>query len=200
MTPKQAERLQKKIADVKRALAAEKRKFGVYDDGQGLRYLPPKYFIMLDDYAGALAYMKWFDRHFPDDGGVPDFLFEWTLILFRNGKIKEAELKAFQTFCANTYLFDHFFDRPVIPIVKWEGSNLEAPGYTQYLDYSSRHPEMAAFSDWLDRLLGSADFSSCCNKFVAIQQLLKTEPDWEKRGNLIRQARQLEKAFLMPKP
>ncbi|HEX3933131.1 MAG TPA: hypothetical protein VHW43_00540 [Puia sp.] len=33
MTPKQIEKLTKKIADIKRILAAEKRKFGAYDDG-----------------------------------------------------------------------------------------------------------------------------------------------------------------------
>lgn len=33
MTPKQTEKLTKKIADIKRILAAEKRNFGAYDDG-----------------------------------------------------------------------------------------------------------------------------------------------------------------------
>jgi hypothetical protein len=42
MTPKQIEILKKKIADIRRTLAAEKRKFGVYDDSGGLRYLPTK--------------------------------------------------------------------------------------------------------------------------------------------------------------
>jgi hypothetical protein len=74
VTPKQAERLQTKISNIKRSLAAEKRKFGCYDDSRGLRYLPTKYFIQLQDYKGGLTYLRWFSKNFPDDGGFPDFL------------------------------------------------------------------------------------------------------------------------------
>jgi hypothetical protein len=76
MTPKQIEKLKKKIADVKRILAAEKRKFGAYDDSRGLRYLPTGYFVKLGDYEGGLAYLKWFYKNFPFDGGFPEFLFD----------------------------------------------------------------------------------------------------------------------------
>ena len=99
MTPKQNEKVKKKIADIKRTLAAEKKKFGCYDDSRGLRYLPIKYFIQLRDYTGGQTYLKWFDKTFPDDHGFPEFLFERTIILFKTGRIKEAEQKAFETFC-----------------------------------------------------------------------------------------------------
>lgn len=83
MTPKQIERLRDKISRIKRTLAAEKRKFGWYDDSRGLRYLPTKYFVEIQDYKGGLGYLRWFSKNFPDDGGFPDFLFEWTIILFK---------------------------------------------------------------------------------------------------------------------
>lgn len=76
MTAKQIEKLQNKIADIKQALATEKRKFGGYDDSRGLRYLPTKYFIQLGDFLGGQAYTTWFDKNFSDDVGFPDFLFE----------------------------------------------------------------------------------------------------------------------------
>ena len=85
MTPKQSQRLIKKIADIKRALAAEKRKFGGYDDSRGLRYLPTRYYLQLADYKGGLAYTRWFAKTFPDDIGFPDFLFEWAVLLFKVG-------------------------------------------------------------------------------------------------------------------
>ena len=72
MTPKQSQRLIKKIADLKRALAAEKRKFGGYDDSRGLRYLPTRYYLQLADYKAGLAYTRWFAKAFPDDIGLPD--------------------------------------------------------------------------------------------------------------------------------
>lgn len=192
MTPKQAERLQAKISNIKRTLAAEKRKFGCYDDSRGLRYSPTKYFIQLQDYKGGLTYLRWFSKNFPDDGGFPDFLFEWTIILFKCGKTKEAARKAFETFCVNTYLFDKFFGRPITPVDKWEGSNLEAPGYAEYLDYSSGQPELADFGEWLDNLIATDDFKSRCDKYIDIHMRLKTENDRETRSYLIMQARQLE--------
>jgi len=192
VTPKQLERLRTKISNIRRTLAAEKRKFGGYDDSRGLRYLPTKYFIQLQDYKGGLTYLRWFDKNFPDDSGFPDFLFEWTIILFKCGKTNDAEKKAFETFCRNTYLFDKFFDRHIIPVDKWEGSNLEVPGFTDYLDYSSGQSELTDFSEWLDNLTSTEDFKNRCDRYIDIHKRLKTEDDKETRLYLIMQARQLE--------
>ncbi len=195
MTPKQVEKLRIKISNIKRILAAEKRKFGCYDDSRGLRYLPAKYFIQLLDYKGGMTYLKWFNNNFPDDGGSPDFLFEWTIILFKCGNTREAEKKAFETFCANTYLFDKFFGRPITPVDKWEGSNLAMVDFTQYFGYSSKQTDLSDFSQWLDRVTSSVDFRSRCNRYIDIYQKLKTENDSETRHYLMMQARQLEETF-----
>jgi hypothetical protein len=46
MTPKQVERVKKKIINVKAALAADKKYWGgEYHDGRGLRYIPPQLYI-----------------------------------------------------------------------------------------------------------------------------------------------------------
>lgn len=191
MTPKQIERLQKKIADIKRTLAAEKRKYGCYDDSHGIRYIPTRYFIELGDYSGGLKYLKWFAKNFPDDSGFPDFLFEWTIILFKNGLLKEAEKKAFKTFCSNTYLFDKYFCRSIIPVIKWEGSNLEAPSYVEYLIYTSADLELKDFTEWLGKLIITDAFVKLSNKYVEINIRLKTEDDREMRHYLGMQASQL---------
>lgn len=177
MTSKQAEKLQKKIFDIRRALAAEKRKFGAYDDSRGLRYLPTRYYLQLGDYRGGLTFLRWFVKNFPGDGGFPDFLFEWTIILFKSGKLKEAEQKAFETFCANTYLFDRFFGRPVVPVDKWEGSNLATPSFTEHFSYSCDQEELADFSLWLDKLTLSEDFTYRSSRYMEIYKRLKTEND-----------------------
>ncbi len=92
LTAKQEERLRTKIAKIRKDLSAD-RKFlgGTHHDGSGLRYLPPELFIKLNDYKGGLRYLRWFHKTFPDDSGFPVFLFEWTIILFKTGKTKEAE-------------------------------------------------------------------------------------------------------------
>ncbi|RZJ94686.1 MAG: hypothetical protein EOO60_02500, partial [Hymenobacter sp.] len=69
MTPKQTIRLRQQIAAIRRTLAAEKKKFGAYDDSRGRRYLPTRYYVQLADFDGGLTYTRWFAKNFPDDAG-----------------------------------------------------------------------------------------------------------------------------------
>ena len=195
LTPKQAERLREQIAGVKRRLAAEKRRFGDYDDGGGWRYLPPKLYVQLGDYAGGLRYTRWFDKNFGDDIGYPDFLFEWTILLFKNGRLKDAERKAVQTYRCNTYLFDKFFGRPVVPLAKWEGSNLEMPYLAEQLPYASQQPELADFAAWLSQFERTEKFATFAARFISLQQQLKTATEYETRRALLDELRLLETDF-----
>jgi hypothetical protein len=187
MTPKQLERLHTKIKSIRATLAAEKRKFGAYDDSRGLRYLPPSLYIKMQDYKGALTYLRWFQQNFPDDSGYPDFLFEWTFILFKVGKLKDAERKALQTFCANSYLFDKFMGRPIIPIDKYEGSNLAIPAFADYLTYNHTQPDCLDFAQWLIALEQTPAFQEKCAQFIEWSKQLKVEHDLEKRSQLVEQ-------------
>lgn len=196
MTEKQAEKLRQKIKRIKLDLAADKRRWGgFYDDCRGLRYLPPEYYIKLGDFTGALRYFKWFSKNFPDDSGFPDFLFEWTITLFKTKCIRKAEKKAFETYCSNTYIFDKFFDRTVIPLDKYEGSNIDIPDYVNYFNYSSKQPHLIDFSDWLDNHTRTERFQAACQKYIDINKRLKKENDPETRGDLIRQVRKLEEQY-----
>src|SRR4030088_907516 len=89
LTPKDIERLKNRLAEAKHAFAEEKRIYGVYKDKQVLRYIPTIYYIQLGDYRGGLKYVRWFEKHFPSDPGLPYFLFERIIIYFKNGKIKD---------------------------------------------------------------------------------------------------------------
>ena len=195
LTLKQAERLREQIAGVKRRLAAEKRRFGNYDDGGGYRYLPPKLYVQLGDYAGGLRYTRWFDKNFGDDIGYPDFLFEWTILLFKNGRLKEAEQKAAQTYCLNTYLFDQFFGRPLLPLAKWEGSNLEVPAMAALLPYSAQQPELADFAAWLEGFERSEKFRVFAARFVRFSQELLVADDYATRVVVLDALRLLKQGF-----
>lgn len=194
MTPKQQERIEKKIKKIKAALAADKNRWGgFYDDSGGIRYLPPRYYIQLENFSGGLRYMNWFNKNFPDDCGYPDFMFEWTIILFKTGRLKEAEKKAFLTFTRNTYVFDKFFCRLITPIDKWEGSNLEVPDFAiNYFKYSHDEVNLLDFAAWLDNLTRSEKFVRLMNNYIDIHKRLKGESDHKKRKNLIEQADMLE--------
>ena len=146
MTPKQIERMKEKIKRLKAALARDKREWGgEYHDGQGIRYLIPKYYIKLEDYKGGQRYFNWFKKNFPGDAGFPDFLFEWTIVLFMSNKMKEAERKLFETFSANTYIIDKFLGEEIMPLVKWEGSNLESSDFTNYFNYAADDADLKEF-------------------------------------------------------
>ena len=195
LTPKQAERLREQIAGVKRRLAAEKRRYGGYDDSGGWRYLPPKLYVRLGDYAGGLRYTRWFDKNFGDDIGYPDFLFEWTILLFKNGQLREAERKAVQTYCCNTYLFDKFFGRPLVPRGMWEGSNLEMPYLAEQLPYASQQPELRDFAIWLGQFECTEKFAAFAARFIGIGQQLKVADGYETRRALLDERRALEADF-----
>ncbi len=196
MTNKQADELQLQIKQIKAALAADKKRWGgVHDDSGGLRYLPLQYYIKLGDWNGGIKYLKWFDKNFPDDVGFADFLFEWTIILFKSGDIKQAKQKAFSVFCANTYVFDKFFGKPIVPIDKYEGSNIAVPTFTNYFHYSCAQPDLADFADWLNQFTSTENFIATSEEFIAIYKQLKTEKDREARRTLLEQARQLQERF-----
>ncbi|MFU8844692.1 MAG: tetratricopeptide repeat protein [Bacteroidales bacterium] len=194
LSPNQEERIRNKIKKIKAALAADKKRWGgFHHDGQGLRYALPRLYISLGDFSGGLRYFSWFNKNFPDDRGYPDFLFEWTVILFKTGRLKEAEKKAFQTFTRNTYLFDKFFERPINKIDKWEGSNLEVAEFaTDYFDYSYKQANLSDFAKWLDKLTQTKKFIALTSKYIEIHKRLKNEHDFETRGFLGKQANQLE--------
>ena len=191
MTDKQVEKAKAKIKKIRATLAAEKRKIGCYDDSRGLRYLPTELYIKLADYSGGLTYLKWFDKNFPDDSGFPNFLFEWTVLLYKTGDILGAEKKALQTFFSNSYIFDKFFNRPYQKVDKYENSNWENSSLADELEYSKNQPDLLDFTNWLDNYLATEKFKTASDKFIDINKRLKNEQDQETRTYLFRHLRQI---------
>jgi hypothetical protein len=189
MTPKQQERIRNKIKKVKAALAADKKRWGgQYHDGNGLRYYPPQLYIQLNDFSGGLRYFNWFNKNFSDDSGYPDFLFEWTIILFKTGRLKDAEKKVFETFRSNTHVFNIFFGRHVTKNEELEDSNLQTQNSAdKHLCYNSKQDNLADFSEWLGNFIRTENFILLSNKYLDIQKRLKTEHDTEIRHYLIQQ-------------
>ena len=185
MTPKQEERIRDKISKIKNALAADKRQWGgFYHDGPGLRYLLPELYLKLKDYKRALNYFRWFDKNFSDDCGYPIFLFEWTMTLFKTGKIKEAEKKALQTFISNTYLFDKFFGKEILNYDNYKASDWEKESISNNLTYLKEQEVIRDFVDWLNQFLKSDKFYKIANEFINIEKQLKIEPTGKKRSAL----------------
>jgi len=193
MTSRQIEKIKNEILKIKRALTADKRRWGgQWHDGRGLRYLQPELYVKLQDYDGALKYFKWFDKNFPDDCGYPIFLFEWTLTLFKTGQIKEAEKKAFQTFFANTYLFDKFLNKEFLHFDKLEDCNWQSVEVTEDFNYSKDQDDLKDFADWLSQYISSEKFYKKANEFIEIEHRLKTEPVGQTRNALVNRLYELK--------
>ena len=167
MTPGQQERIKNKIAKIKAALAADKRRHGgCYDDSRGLRYLPPALYIQLGDYTGRLRYMTWFGKNFKDDRGFPEFLFEWMIILFKTGRLKEAARMATQTYSCNNYVIDKFFGLPLHRKNRPEFWWPETLDYAnEHFNYSHHQEGLSDFTEWLEMLSKSEEFLAFRAKF-----------------------------------
>ncbi|GDX50860.1 hypothetical protein LBMAG26_17190 [Bacteroidota bacterium] len=185
MTPKQIERIQNKIAKIRGALAEDKRLWGCYDDSRGLRYLPPALYLKLQDYKGAMRYFNWFHKNFNDDSGYPSFLLEWTITLFKNSKLKEAEKKALETFFSNTYLIDKFLGKELLDLNISEHSSWENPELVDNLIYKHSDAELQDFTAWLSEFVNSQKFYQYANEFIEIQRRLKTESVGITRSQLV---------------
>jgi len=185
MTEKQAQRLKDKITKIKRALAADKRRWGgYYDDSRGLRYLPPELYLKLRDYKGALRYFKWFEKNFSDDVGFPVFLLEWAIALFKTGNTTLAENKVLKTFMSNFYLLDKFLDREIIDkgiseLSSWQFNSLSD------LPYSKNQIELSDFSVWLEQFMETEKFGKLSREVIDIERKLATEPAGPKRTALV---------------
>ena len=159
MTDKQVNSAKKKIEKYKKALAADKKFWsGQYHDGGGIRYFIPQQFIKIQDYKGGLRYLRWFEKNFPEDSGVPMFLFEWTFILFKCSKLKEAERKAYQTFLSNSYLFDKFLGKELLLLNDRENPNWELVSLENKFPYNKTDHEFVEFASWIENVLGHETF------------------------------------------
>lgn len=182
MTDKQIDRIKLKIDKYKKALALDKKQWGgYYHDGRGIRYLLPALYIQISDFKGGLRYFNWFNKNFPDDSCYPIFLFEWTFVLFKSNKLKEAERKLHLTFFSNTYLLDKFLEKEFLDFDKNENSNWEFKSLAEDFKYSMNDPEFIDFATWVSEKLQTRIFLDIATRFVEIKQLLKEEPVGVKR-------------------
>jgi hypothetical protein len=185
MTPRQIEKAKAQIVAIRKAIADEKRQWGGYHDGRGLRYAPPQYYVKLNDFKGAMTYFRWFQKNFDDDSGEPYFLFEWCITLFKNGKLKEAEKKAVETFMSNTYLIDKFLGKPFHAFDELPDSEWQKEQLTHYSPYSAEQEALKDFAQWLSQFVQSDKFLTITNAFIDNEIQLLTEPLGAKRSALV---------------
>jgi hypothetical protein len=148
LTPAQITRIQIKIIKLRKFLAAERARFGGYDDSAGRRYAILNLYVSIGDYKGAAVYLRWFFKNFPDDSGFPFFWEEACITYFYNNKLDQARSMAFNAFVSNPFIWEVFFMgiatevEGIKPSSNWEGLELalQLPcraNQEQYVDFSS---------------------------------------------------------------
>ena len=177
MTPDEKQELEDQIERIKASIETEVQLLDGFNDELREVYLPVQYYLEMEDYKAGLKYLRWYQKIVHGDVGAPDFIFECAVILFMNGKIKEAKGKALETFFNNTYIFDKFFGRELIQIDKLESWDDEKPEYLVDFKYSSTQPKLAAFTQWLTEFEQSTKFQSISKRFIAALIWMKYETD-----------------------
>jgi len=182
LTSRQITSRQNKIKKCRAILATEKRKFGGYHDGQGLRYIIPELYLEIEDYKGCLTYFRWFDKNFPDDCGFPSTLLIWSKALFERGKLKEAKLKLMEMGITNIYLI------PILLNLDLETQNMPIRNSSMGYDWAMedakhlQHLMTENFTNWLHEFYPSSEYQVVIEYYIELSlKLDETKPTSERR-------------------
>ena len=172
MTPKQVERVQNKIKRIRNEIYEEKRLYGGYHDGRGLRYIPFELHLKIQDYKGGLTYLRWFTKTFPEDIGMPVIMLMASLIYFKNHKIKDAEKKALQAYFADSMTLDIFFERP---IEQAKDSNFDLNAIQDFLEDLKKQNDLTDFQNWLGDFEKTQTFKDYKSNYLELNLKLDKE-------------------------
>jgi len=188
MTPAQITRIQTKITKLRKALAAERSRFGGYDDSAGRRYTILNFYVSVADYNGAFVYLRWFFKNFPDDSGSPFFWVEACMTYFYNNKLEQARSMAFKAFVANPYTWEMFFTGTAteVPGIK-PSSNWEGLELALQLPYRANQEQFVDFSSWLQDCLVEPKMQELIHTYFDLNLKLSNTPVGTLRTSLVEQ-------------
>jgi len=190
MTPKQKERIQNKIKKIRKEIYEEKKLWGGYHDGRGLRYIPFELYLKIQDYKGGLTYLRWFTKTFPDDIAMPTIMLMSSLIYFKNNKIKDAEKKALQTFFADSFVLDYFIDRIV---QKESDSNFDINALKEFFIDLEKQNDLTDFKKWLGVFEKSEIFIKYKTEYLELHEQQDNENNQDVRDSLFDKILELQR-------
>ena len=192
MTERQIDKIKLSIKRHRALLAAEKRKFGGFDDSAGRRYYIADLYMRISDYKGAITYKRWFDKNFPDDIGGPMLSLYWSIAYYELGRIPETKIYTIDTAFQNVYLHGLLLDLEVSWIDMYE-HGYDMLGFAQSMIKPCKKVATQPYLDWLSTFMDTDDYKGPVNKFIALNKLLKDEDNRNKRIVLLDHIRDLEK-------
>ncbi len=188
MTLAHITRIQTKIIKLRKILAAERTRFGGYDDSAGRRYTILNLYVSIADYKGAAVYLSWFFKNFLDDSGFPFFWVEACMTYFYNKKVDQARSMAFNAFVSNPSIWEVFFTgtatevEGIKPSLNWEGLELALQ-----LPYRANQEQYGDFSSWLQECLADPKMQELIQTYFDLNLKLSTTPVGPLRTSLVEQ-------------
>jgi hypothetical protein len=193
LTPAQIIRIQTKIIKLRKILAAERVRFGCYDDSAGRRYTILSLYVSVADYKVAAVYLRWFFKNFPDDAGFPFFWVEACITYFYNNKLDRARSMAFNAFVSNPFIWEVFFTgiatevEGIKPSSNWEKLELALQ-----LPYRANQEQYVDFSSWLQDCLVEPKMQEVIQTYFDLKLKLPTIPIGPTRTSLVEQLYELK--------
>jgi tetratricopeptide (TPR) repeat protein len=186
--PNEPKKIRARIRRYERKLRKEYEATGFYGDGYGKRYLLGPLYLLMGDLEGALKSFEWFAQTFPDDTGEPIQNLCWALALYRSGNLAEATLKLRQAMLSNPYLIPRLLGIAQDELDFGYYFNLFQKEDVEYMP-----PEIWALWDeaalqWAEETYYSPGFQQVRDRFIEIQEQLKSEPRGPKRSDLVEEA------------
>lgn len=180
---------------LEKALKAENRKYGCYDDSQGTRYIIGPLYLLAGETKEALRFFRWYGKIFSDDIGDPVLFLCWALALLRDGKHEQAVKRLVQAMFSNLYLIPHLLKKEQALLDIWHGSNVAEPSWLEYIPAEYYNTWTEDELKWAEEQYYGNKLTGVRNRYIEIYHLLKTVPTGPKRSDLLREARELENSI-----
>ena len=190
--PKRTETIKRHIEKFEKLLQSEKRRYGCYDDGGGIRYLIGPYYMLAGDIEGALKHYKWFKRVFPDDCGEPGQYLSWTLALYKSGDLKKAYIKFLQTLFMNPHVIARIIGTDYILQFR-PGSNIPTKEWADWIPDEIYNLWDGDAKIWLKESFCSEKTQVLLVRYNDIGKQLENEPVGERRSTLVEELSAMER-------
>lgn len=192
MTDKQILRVKTQITEARRALSAEKRKYGWYDDSYGRRYVIGELYLKIQDFKGLARYHTWFYKEFEDDIGGPELLLAWGVGFISLGKKELAALRIAELENLNSYLLPILVGQDTGPIDKYEWANYAQHDYA--VAVANRLTKMipAPVIKTLEQVYQDPAYLALKEELVETYRLIKSMPSGPERTHLRRKQKALK--------
>lgn len=194
--PSSSTRLKSRARRLLKALKAERRRFGGFDDSGGKRYRIGPLFMQAGALDEALDFYRAFDRWFPDDAGEPMNCFFWALALHRAGDAGGAEDRLLQTLVSNLYLLPALLGETVLREDMEHTSNWDVPEYVLSISLEFSPLLSDGERDWIRSTLASERLTRVRQAYVEAHTAVRRAKNLAERRAIIGRWHQLLDAEL----